>query len=170
MRYREDIKDFLKANSKKYTTKELVSLIEKQYGVKLETKKLAQYLIKMKMPYKYEKPNKSHSNKSTPIGTIVNKTDGGYLKIKIGNHKWEYLQRKIYEKYHNVKLKDDEYIIFLDQNRRNFDIDNLKLVSRHESSIIANRGVYSNNKEITKLGLVVSKLLIKIKEEKNGYK
>ena len=95
---------------------------------------------------------------------MINKTDGNMLKIKVGNHKWEYLQRKIYEDYYNVKLPDDVYVIFLDQNKRNFDIKNLKAISRRSSAIMSKDGLFSTIPNITKIGYTNSKMKIKGKE------
>ena len=164
--YKNEIYMFLVNNAENYTIKELVKLLKDNFNFEIEKKKLAQYCIKMGITYKYEKPNKSHSNKPTPIGVIVRKTDGDMLKVKVGNHKWKYLQREIYEQYHNVKLKDDEYVIFLDQNRRNFNIDNLKLVSRQESAMLSNQKLYSENPLVTEIGLQAIKLKNEIKNVK----
>lgn len=163
-KYNEDFYVFLEENAKFYTIKELVKILKEKFNIDFEKKKLAQYCIKKKIKYKYEKPNKSHSNISTKIGTIINKTDGNMLKIKVGNHKWEYLQRKIYEDYYNVKLPDDVYVIFLDQNKRNFDIKNLKAISRRSSAIMSKDGLFSTIPSITKVGYTNSKMKIKGKE------
>ena len=163
--YSNEIYGFLINNSNKYTIKQLVGILKNEYNFEIERKKLAQYCIKMGITYKYEKPNKSHSNKPTPIGAIARKTDGDMLKVKIGNHKWKYLQREIYEKHHKVKLKNDEYIIFLDQNKRNFDINNLKLISRQESAMLGSQQLYSKYPLATETGLKIIKLRIKTKEK-----
>lgn len=163
--YSNELYEFLCENASSHTIKELVNMIQEQFNIKLENKKLAQYCIKMHIPYMYEKPNKSHSNKSTANGTIVTKTDGDMLKIKVGNHKWEYLQRKIYEDNYGVNLPEDVYVIFLDQDRRNFDIKNLKAISRRSSAIMAKDGLFSTESRITKLGHLCSKMNIKSKEE-----
>lgn len=60
----------------------------------------------------------------------------GYLEIKVsdlkGNENYKSYHRLIYEKHHGVKIKDDEAVIFLDQNKMNFSIDNLKLVKQRQ--------------------------------------
>lgn len=60
----------------------------------------------------------------------------GYLEIKVsdlkGNKNYKAYHRIVYEKHHGVKIKEDEAVVFLDQNRMNFSIDNLKLVKRRE--------------------------------------
>lgn len=165
--YSDELYGFLQNNASSHTIKQLVETIKERFNIDIENKKLAQYCIKMQIKYKYEKPNKSHSNKCTANGTITNKTDGDYLKIKVDNHKWEYLQRKIYEDYHNVKLPDDVYVIFLDQDRRNFDIKNLKAIPRRNSAIMSKDGLFSTEPTITKLGHLCSKMNIKLKGEEN---
>ena len=167
--YSKEMYEFLQKNASSHTIKELVKLLKEKFNIEIENKRLAQYCIQMKIPYKYEKPKKSHSNKSTPNGTIVTKTDGDYLKIKTRNHKWEYLQRKIYEDYYGIKLPEDVYVVFLDQNKRNFDIKNLKAISRRSSAIMAKDGLFSIEPKVTKLGHLNSKLKIKIKEINNGF-
>lgn len=104
-----------------------------------------------------------------PIGTEYIKKDGMVL-IKISSNKWMYKQRFIYEQYYNVHLKNDDYIIFLDQNRNNFDINNLKLISRKESAYLSNQKIFSKNKEATELGIKIAKLHYKIKEVENNAK
>lgn len=170
--YSNELCEFLCENASSHTIKELVKMIKEKFDIDIEKKKLAQYCIKMKIQYKYEKPNKSHSNEPTKIGTIVNKTDGNYLKIKVGSHKWEYLQRYLYEKENNIKLQEDEYIIFLNQNRRDFSKDNLLKVSRKESGDLCNHGnnIFSSNRDITKLAIITSQLKQKIKEVYNDTK
>lgn len=163
--YSNELYEFLCANASSHTIKELVNIIEEKFNIKLETKKLAQYCIKMHIPYMYEKPKKSHSNNCTANGTLAVKKDGGYLKIKVGNHKWEYLQRKIYEDNYGVNLPEDVYVVFLDQNRRNFDIKNLKAITRRSSAIMSKDGLFSTDPRITKLGHLCSKMNIKSKGE-----
>ena len=165
--YSNEMYEFLLKNASSHTIKELVKLIKEKFDIDIEKKKLAQYCIKMKIQYKYEKPNKSHSNTPTKIGTIVIKKDGDYLKIKTDNHKWEYLQRKVYQDYYGVKLPEDVYVIFLNQNRRDFDIKNLKAITRRSSAIMSKDGLFTIEPKLTKLGHLNSKLKIKIKEGNN---
>lgn len=164
--YGNDMYEFLLNNASSHTIKELVKLIKEKFNIDIEKKKLAQYCIKMKIQYKYEKPNKSHSNTPTKIGTLVVKTDGGYIKVKTDKHKWEYLQRKVYEDYYKVKLKEDQYVIFLNQNRTDFNIKNLKVVTPKESGALCNFGnnIFSTNGELTKLVIINSQLKQKLKE------
>lgn len=165
--YSDDVYNFIMSNAASHTIKELVQLIEEKFNVRIEKKKLAQYCIKMGIPYKYEKPAKAHSNMPTAIGTLVNKTDGNMIKIKTGNKKWEYLQRKIYEEHYGVKLPDDVYVIFLNQNKRDFRIKNLKAIKRSTSAVMSKNCLFSNDSNVTKLAILTARLSAKI-AEKNG--
>lgn len=164
--YSDEIYNFLLNNAKNYTIKQLVMLLKDNFDFDIEKKKLAQYCIKMGITYKYEHPKKSHDNKPTANGTIAIKTDGKVLKIKVGNHKWEYLQRKIYEEYHNVKLPQDMYVVFLNQDKRDFSIENLKALPRRNCAIMSARELFSQDKNITEVGIEVSNLGIEINEKK----
>ncbi len=164
LKYNNEMYEFLCKKASSHTIKQLAKMVSENINIDIESKKLAQYCIKMGIKYKYESPKRSHSNKCTDNGTIVVKTDGNYIKVKTDKHKWDYLHRVIYQKYHNVKLPNDVYVIFLDQNRRNFDIKNLKAISRRSSAIMSRYGLFSTEPKVTKLGHLCSKVKIKIKE------
>lgn len=159
-------KEFEEEMIKKAKNKKIVELLEianKKYNYNITKSQLRQYLSKRNIIYKDYKNNMVRNMcDKVPIGTEYIKSDGMTL-IKISKNKWQYKQRYIYEQYYNVKLKSDEYIIFLDQNRNNFDISNLMKISRHESSILSNQKIFSKNPKVTEAGVQVAKLIIKIK-------
>jgi hypothetical protein len=99
-----------------------------------------------------------------PIGTEYTKSDGMVL-VKVARNKWEYKQRLIYKEHYGVELTDEDYIIFLDNDRTNFSIDNLQCVSRRVASILSNQQLKSDSADITKLGISTAELIIKVKEE-----
>lgn len=163
--YLDNVYDYLLHNAESYTIKELVNIFKDQFNIEINNKALAQYCIKQGIKYKYEKPNKAHSNKPTPIGTEVIKTDGNMVKVKVAPHKWVYKQRKIYEETYNVKLPEDVYVVFLDQDKRNFNIKNLKAITRQQSAILSNDDLCSNNVDSMKAAILCTKLKSKIKEK-----
>ena len=145
--------------------KDLLKIAKGKYGYKITINQLRQYLYKRHIKYKdYDESKVRNMGANFPVGSEYVKPDGMTL-VKVSNDKWEYKQRLIYEKYHNVKLTSDDYIIFLDQDRTNFNINNLKRVTRRESSIVANQGFYSTNKRLTKKGIRLAKKIIKLKEK-----
>lgn len=167
-KFNEKMHKWLVANGKNYTCKELIIILNDKFNENFTLKQMQQYFWHHDdVTFKYEKANKSHNNNPLPIGSERIKGDG-MVQVKIGPKKWVYKQRKIYKDYYGVKLKDDEYVIFLDQNRNNFDISNLKVISRRESAIMANNHMFSTNSEVTKTGTLVAKTIIKLKEVKNN--
>jgi len=148
-----------------HTISQLLKIANKDY--KVTKTQLRQYLSKRNIIYKDYNNNKARlMGNKVPVGIERVKPDG-MVQVKIAPNKWEYKQRLIYSKYHNIELTSNDYIIFLDQDRTNFNIDNLMRVSRHESSILSNQKMFSKDKEVTKLGILTSKLMIKIKEMEN---
>lgn len=70
----------------------------------------------------------------------------GYIEIKVCNSKkkyigWKLKHRILYAKYHpNEKIEKTDRIVFVDGNNRNFDIDNLALVTLREQLILKTFG------------------------------
>ena len=89
----------------------------------------------------------------------------GYTEIKIAEpNKWRLKHRVLYEEYHNVKLNSNESIIFMDGDRSNMSKENLTLVTRQELLKLNKLNLMSSNPELTKTGLNVAKLIIKIND------
>lgn len=85
----------------------------------------------------------------------------GYIEIKIFEpNKWEKKQRYIYEQNHG-KIPKGYNVIFADGNNRNFDIDNLILVSDAENLIMNSNNLRYDKKELTKAGHLVAKIIDK---------
>ena len=148
------------------TLNELLNVAKSKYKYNITKDDLRNYLSRRKIRYKDYNINKAKDMGSKiPIGTEYVKDDGMVL-VKIAKDKWEYKQRLIYEQYHNVELTSDDYVIFLDQDRSNFNINNLRRINRRESSIIANQKLFSNQPIITETGIDIARLMIKTKDRK----
>lgn len=94
----------------------------------------------------------------------------GYIEIKTGEpDKWEYKHRVVYkEKY--GEIPPGHNVIFLDGNRQNLNIDNLKLVTKNEDLIMNRNKLFSNDKNITNTGCLLAKIIAKQQELKNSDK
>ena len=96
--------------------------------------------------------------------------DIGYWNVKVcdgkGNKNWVPKHRLIYEKEHGP-IPDGCKVIFADGNRENFDIDNLVLVSSSEELILNQKRLLTNDKEITKTGVLIAKVIDKTNKVKN---
>lgn len=65
-------------------------------------------------------------------------------------------------------LSKDQIVIFLDGNKENFDPDNLAVVTRKELMILNHEKMLTADKDLSKTGVLVAKLKMKIKEKENG--
>lgn len=87
-------------------------------------------------------------------------TKDGYKEIKIAEpNKWKLYQRYVFEKEHDVELTSSDIIIFADGDRSNFDIDNLVKVSRSTLLILNRKRLIYSDKELTKVGVSIGKVL-----------
>lgn len=101
-----------------------------------------------------------------PIGSErIDKRDGSILiKVQDGHKQqnWMGKHRYIYEQAYG-KIPKGHKVIFADGNNRNFDLNNLVLVSNAEELIMNRRKLFSENAEHTKTGALIAKVLSKAK-------
>lgn len=101
-----------------------------------------------------------------PVGSERITVDG-YTEIKIKEpNVWVGKHRYIYEKHYG-KIPEGYNVMFADKNKQNFDIDNLILVSKHEDLIMNSKKLLYNDKELTKSGHLVAKVISKTRGLKN---
>ena len=101
-----------------------------------------------------------------PVGT-ESYTKSGYIKVKIADpNKWELKQRLIYKQHHG-EIPKDHNIIFADGDMYNYDIDNLIAVSKSEMLILNNHKLIYKDKELTKTGVNIAKILSKASKLKS---
>lgn len=86
---------------------------------------------------------KQYKERKHKVGDVIerHKSEGLYIiistdeNIKLDKRIKNYA-RYLYEKHHNVTLKDDEVVIFLDGNKRNYDIKNLIKINKTERFLL----------------------------------
>ena len=95
----------------------------------------------------------------------------GYILIKIAKpNKWVRKHRWIYEQEHGT-IPDNSVIIFADGDKTNLNTDNLICVTRNELKVLNQCRLISSVPELTKTGLNIAKIRIKLAElrkEKKG--
>lgn len=104
-----------------------------------------------------------------PVGTEIMKGDG-YIYIKIG-------EPNIWKQKH-LLLWEEELgpvpvgyrVMFADRNKKNVSMDNLILVTEAEVLIMNRMKLITDDKELTKSGLLVAKIVLKAAERKNELK
>lgn len=103
-----------------------------------------------------------------PIGSErYNSRDGILIKVQDGHlqKNWMPKGRYIYEQAHG-KIPEGHKVIFADGNNKNFDLDNLVLVSNAEELIMNRNKLFKQHKELTKAGVAVAKVINKVNKRK----
>ncbi len=100
----------------------------------------------LKTQFKKGQKPKNHR----PVGS-TRITKDGYIEIKIaeGMRQWRLLHREVWKKHHGSYPTKGQALIFIDGNKRNCDILNLRLVSRTE--LMSINSVHNYPKEIVQL-------------------
>ncbi len=115
---------------------------------------------------RFKKGNKPHN--WVPVGT-ERVTKGGYIQVKIQEgkfqHNWKGKHILIWEE-HNGPLPKSHAIIFGDGNIRNFDINNLVLVSRRQLLDLNRNNLIQNDAELTKTAVIITDVQRKINERR----
>ncbi len=94
-----------------------------------------------------------------PIGH--ERVKNGHIYIKIAEPSvYISKQRYIYEKAYG-KIPKGYVVIFKDRNKRNFDLENLMLVSQSEFLIMNDNHLYKENAELTEVGTLIAKIIDK---------
>lgn len=104
-----------------------------------------------------------------PVGTErVNGDD--YVDIKIVDpNKWKGKHIITWEQ-RNGPVPKGSVVIFGDGNRRNFDPDNLIMVSRKKLSTLNKHGLIQNNADLTRTGIIMADVIQKISDRKRSVK
>ena len=191
-KYTDDIIDFLREIAPGKTYKEIVEIFNKKYDLDMTTKKLSRLLGRKKIktgttgcfrkgfiPWNKGKKGYIGANKTSfkkgnkpknwrPIGSErIN--DEGYTLIKVSNEggmlkRWALKHRVVWEQHHKKKIPKGSVIIFADGNKNNLNIENLICVTRNELKVLNRCRLISSVPELTKTGLNVAKLKIKLEE------
>ena len=124
----------------------------------------------------YSKPNKGSFEKGhipdnyVPIGSERVDNKDGYTKVKIADpNVWELKHKYIYEKHYG-KIEKGNVVIFLDGDKSNFNIDNLKSITRKQLLFLNRNNLIKDNAELTNVGINVADLMIKVNEAKKECK
>ena len=108
----------------------------------------------------FKKGQKPHNYK--PLGS-ERITKDGYCEIKVSDtgRRWRPKHVLIYEKHHG-KVPKGSAVIFLDGDKRNFDIDNLYLVTRSQLAMLNKNSLIQKDADLTKTAINVVGLMKKI--------
>ena len=125
-KYTKEFDSFVRENISKYTKEDFISLLEKRYKIKMSKNALKSYIKRHNIEGRYIdfKEYMVRSTAKHKIGAERMTKDGILIKVAQPNV-WRRKSRVMYEKYHNCKLSDDDYILFLNGDRNDFSKENL---------------------------------------------
>lgn len=111
----------------------------------------------------FKKGDKPHNY--LPVGSERVNGDG-YVDIKIADpNKWKGKHILIWEE-HNGPVPKVHAVIFGDRNNRNFDIDNLILVSRKQLLMLNRNKLIQNDADLTRTAVIIADVYQKISDRK----
>lgn len=184
MKYTDEMKQFILDNYKGRYNQELADLFNQKFNANITSRTIKSYKANnklnsgltgkfrkgqtphnkgKKMPKEvYEKVKHTMFAKGNvppnhrPVGSERISKDG-YIEVKVAEpNKWRLKQRVVYEEAKG-KIPESCPIIFLDGNKRNFDIDNLRCITRSELLYLNCNGL-NNSNEITETGILMARL------------
>ena len=122
-------------------------------------------------PEQYEKCRKTMFKKGNipknhkPVGSERIDKDG-YTYIKVSEpNTWKLKHRVLWEN-NNGPIPEKHRLIFADGDRQNICLDNLILVSYSEAFIMNQKKLFKKDKDLTKTGVTVAKVLDKVNKRK----
>ena len=193
-KYTDDIIDFLREIAPGKTYKEIVEIFNKKYDLDMTVDKLSSLLSRKKIntgtlgqfkkgfiPWNKGKKGYMGTNRTSfkkgnipfnwkPVGSErVDKH--GYTLVKIAEpKKWALKHRVVWEQHNKKKIPKGSVIIFADGNKNSLSIDNLLCVTREELKVLNRCRLISSVPELTKTGLNIAKIKIKLAEIRNKKK
>lgn len=128
----------------------LTGRFQKGYDPANKGKKLAaSVIVKFKKTW-FKQGHTPHNHK--PVGS-ERITKDGYTKIKVAEPDfWRLKHQVIYEKFYG-EIPEGYAVCFADMNKKNFEKDNLVLVSRSELATMNKKNKFSEFSDITKTEL-----------------
>lgn len=184
MKYTDEMKQFILDNYKGRYNQELADLFNQKFNTNITSRTIKSYKANnklnsgltgkfrkgqiphnkgKKMPKEvYEKVKHTMFAKGNvppnhrPVGSERISKDG-YIEVKVAEpNKWRLKQRVVYEEAKG-EIPEGCPIIFLDGNKRNFDIENLRCITRSELLYLNCNGL-NNSNEITETGILMARL------------
>lgn len=162
----EETKYFIKI-VKGHTNKEVIKLFNEKYNRLLTNEQVNNQKRSLKLKSGvFHRWTKEDNPNYRPIGHEYITSDG-YIQVKIAQPSTYKFKHHIIWEQANGKIPEDCYIMFLDGDRTNLSLDNLKLVKKNDLRTAISSNLTFKNKELTETGLLIAQLKNKEKEKIN---
>lgn len=194
-KYTKEVVDFIRENVRGRSTQELAGMVRERFGPQFTDDNIRcfkkNHKITSGIDARFRKgvipPNKGRKGycspgcevswfkkgnlpKNTlPIGSEIVDADG-YHKIKVGNpNYWIFVHRLIWMKEHG-DIPENGMITFLDGDKDNMDPSNICMITNAENLELHRSKLRSEDPELTKAGVQVARLKIRIREKEKEEK
>lgn len=169
--YNEKFEAFVKEKAKTMYEEDLKNLLEKEFKMQISKRAFKSFLYRRRIKcidFHDEKIREQHNHKAKIGEERMGKH--GILLVKIAEPDiWQSKNRLLYEQYHNCKLTNADYILFLNKNKNDYTKENLIKVSRKEALMVSGKThMISKDREITKTGILLVKLRNRVKQISNN--
>lgn len=151
-------------NYRGISTKELTGLVNGKFNTNFTPQQILGFKSRLKLKSGYDRSNWNPMHKSVGTETLI---ANGYIMVKVAEpNMWEYKHRLVWEKS-NGPIPNNHFLIFLDNNKQNCELQNLAIVDANIHGLMFKNGYYTTDGELTKAGISISKILSKIKTLEN---
>lgn len=158
-RYTEEEVEWLRVHQDTMTRAMLAEAFNAQFGASVDRSSISDICSKRLGLHRSANTGRygGRVKEQLAIGTIRKSQTGTYIKMQdseqahVSGYKepyWMPLQKKIYQDAHG-EIGKDQFVIFLDGNTENFDIDNLYPIDRRISATMSKYGWWSKEREST---------------------
>ena len=188
-KYTDEMIEFLREVTSGKTYKEITELFNKKFNLDVTAEKIKSLLSRKKIntgtrgclykkdsvPWNKGKKGYMGANRTSfkkghkpknwrTVGSERIDTEG-YTLIKIAEpKKWAFKHRIVWEHHYKKKIPRGSVIIFADGDKSNLSIENLICVTRNELKVLNKCRLISSVPELTKTGLNIAKIRIKLAE------
>lgn len=186
MQYTDEMKKFILDNYKGTPTRELTEWFNARFGTNVTYEKIRAYKKNHNLssglngrfakghvpankgqkmsPELYEKVKhtmfrKGHRPKNYRLVGSERVNRDGYVEIKVEDPKKWRLKHMVVWEQHNGKIPKGYAVLFLDGDKQNLDITNLKLVKRSELLIMNRYNLYGADAQLTETATNLARLM-----------
>lgn len=169
--YTKEELEYLREIKTGKTRKEITELFNKKFNADRTVGSIKSVMqengMRLDSDGRFKKGNRPENIQ--PVGTEVMRGDG-YLWVKVAEpNKWKLKHRVIYQEHHGA-IPEGGRIVFGDGDALNLDIDNLILVSDKQLLKMNQFNLIQNDAELTKTGVLIADLYLKMGEKKRKIK
>lgn len=193
-KFSEEVKGFIKEHVTGLSNSELTDLVNKTFGLNFKVSQISGFKKNNKLRsgldcrFKkgqvsinkgkrgihvpgtektwFRKGSTPHNHK--PIGSERVENRQGYTLVKVAEpNVWRAKHKIIYEAEHGP-LSKGQLVIFLDGDRTNLSLDNLKAISKAESLMLTRRNLRFDDAELTRTATIIAKIKVESYKRKRG--